>query len=292
MCRVLGVSPSGYYAWRRRGPSRRTQRDAELLERIRTVHAKSRGIYGAPRIHAELRRKHGTYCSHKRVARLMREAGLVGIHRRRKQGSTRRDPARPSYADRVQRAFTSDIPDRLWVADITQHMTDEGWLYLAVVIDAYSRKVVGWSMAEHLQAELVIKAPEMAVWNRQPSPGLVHHSEHGSQYTSLAFGQQLEKVGGLGSMGAVGDALDNAVAESFFATLQVELLDRQRWSTRQQLTTAIFDYVEVFFNHQRLHSTLGFLSPTEYEEVVAFQQAAWPLSPNPSTNLDQLQSYC
>ncbi len=244
MCRVLGVSPSGYYAWRQRGSSRRTQQDAELLGRIRTVHIKSRGIYGAPRIHAELRRKHGVFCSRKRVARLMREAGLRGIHRRRKRGSTRRDPARPSYADLVKRTFTADTPDRLWVADITQHMTAKGWLYLAVVIDAYSRKVVGWSMALHLQAELVIKALEMAVWNRRPSPGLIHHSDHGSQYTLLSFGERLEQARLLGSMGKVGDALDNAVAESFFATLQVELLDRQQWQTRQQLMTAIFDYIE------------------------------------------------
>ena len=174
----------------------------------------------------------------------------------------------------MQREFTSDTPDRLWVADITQHPTEEGWLYLAVVIDAFSRKVVGWSMAEHLQAELVIKALEMAVWNRQPSPGLVHHSDHGSQYTSLAFGQRLEQAHILGSMGTVGDALDNAVAESFFATLQVELLDRRRWQTRAQLTTAIFEYTEVFFNRQRLHSTLDYLSPTEFEEVYACRQAA------------------
>lgn len=177
MCRVLGVSPSGYYAWRRRGPPRRAQRDAELLERIKLIHSRSRGIYGAPRIHAELRRKHQVCCSRKRVGRLMREAGLVGVHRRRARGSTQRNPTRPSYADLVQRDFTPNTPDRLWVADITQHKTDEGWLYLAVVIDAYSRKVVGWSMAKHLQAELVIKALEMAVWNRQPSPGLVHHSD-------------------------------------------------------------------------------------------------------------------
>jgi putative transposase len=204
----------------------------------------------------------------------MREAGLVGVHRRRKQGSTKRDPARPSYADLVQRKFNPSAPDRLWVADITQHPTAEGWLSLAVIIDAYSRKVVGWSMAEHLRAELVIKALEMAVWNRQPSPGLIHHSHHGSQYTSLAFGQRLGQARILGSMGTVGDALDNAVAESFFATLQVELLDRQPWQTPAQLTTAIFDYIEVFFNRQRLHSTLGYLSPTEYEEVYALQQAA------------------
>ncbi len=274
MCRVLGVSPSGYYAWRHRGSSRRARADAELLNQIRAVHTKSRGIYGAPRVHAELRRKHQVCCSRKRVARLMREAGLEGVHRRRKRGSTRRDPARPSYSDLVQRSFTPNTSDRLWVADITQHKTDEGWLYLAVVIDAYSRKVVGWAMAEHLQAELVIKALELAVWNRRPSPGLVHHSDHGSQYTSLAFGQRLEQAGIVGSMGTIGDALDNAVAESFFASLQVELLDRRYWQTRQQLTTAIFDYVEVFFNRQRLHSTLGYLSPTDFEEAYALQQAA------------------
>ena len=144
----------------------------------------------------------------------MREAGLVGVHRRRTRGNTKRDPVRPSYADLVKREFTPDIPDRLWVADITQHKTAEGWLYLAVVIDAYSRKVVGWSMAENLQAELVIKALEMAVWNRQPSPDLIHHSDHGLQYTSLAFGQRLEQAHILGSMGTVGDALDNAVADT------------------------------------------------------------------------------
>ncbi len=152
----------------------------------------------------------------------------------------------------MQREFTPSTPNRLWVADITQHQTDEGWLCLAVVIDAYSRKVVGWSMAEHLQAELVIKALEMALWNRRPSPGLVHHSDHGSQYTSLTFGQRLEQAHILGSMGTVGDALDNAVAESFFATLQIELLDRQHWQTRSQLMTAIFDYIEVFFNSETL----------------------------------------
>lgn len=274
MCRVLGVSPSGYYAWRRRGPSRRRQQDAKLLERIKLIHARSRGIYGAPRIHADLRRKHQLCCSRKRVARLMNEAGILGVHRRRKRGSTRRDPARPSYTDLVQRNFTPGTPDRLWVADITQHKTAEGWLYLAVVIDAYSRKVVGWSMAENLQAELVTKALEMAVWNRRPAPGLIHHSDHGSQYTSLALGQRLEQAHILGSMGNVGDALDNAVAESFFATLQVELLDRRHWEMRAQLATAIFDYIEAFFNRQRLHSTLGYLSPSEFEEVYALNQAA------------------
>ena len=186
LCRVLGVSPSGYYAWRKRKPSHRSEEDAQLLEIIKTIHDKSRKTYGSPRIHAELRRKYQIRCSRRRVARLMHEAGLEGVYRRRKRGTTRRDPARPVYPDRVERQFTSASPDSLWVADITQHQTDEGWLYLAVVIDAYSRKVIGWSMAEHLRAGLVIKALEMALWNRRPGASVIHHSDHGSQYTSLA----------------------------------------------------------------------------------------------------------
>lgn len=274
MCQVLGVSPSGYYAWRGREPSRHEWEDARLLELIKAAHGKSRKTYGAPRIHAELRRKHHIRCSRRRVARLMREAGLAGVYRRRKRGTTLRDLQRPVYPDRVERQFRPDAPNRLWVADITQQQTDEGWLYLAVVIDAYSRKIIGWSMADNLRTELVINALEMALWNRRPAPGVTHHSDHGSQYTSLAFGQRLEQAGILGSMGRVGDALDNALAESFFATLQLELLDRQRWETRQQLATAIFDYIEAFFNRQRLHSTLQYLSPTEFEEVYACKQAA------------------
>lgn len=265
MCRVLGVSTSGYYAWCKRGLSERTRCDIELTLKIRQIHQASRGTYGTPRIHAELRLEHGIRCSRKRVARLMREAGLAGISRRRSLGITRRNPARPSYDDLVRRNFRPAAPDRLWVADLTQQATGEGWLYLAVVLDAFSRKVVGWSMGEHAQAELVINALTMAIRNRRPHDGLIHHSDHGAQYTALAFGNTLQNAGMLGSMGRVGDALDNAVAESFFASLQTELLDRQPWPTRQMLRSAIFEYIEGFYNRNRRHSTLGYLSPADYE---------------------------
>lgn len=265
MCRVLGVSTSGYYKWRGQGPSARAREDARLTELIVQIHQDSRGTYGAPRIHAVLALKYGIRCSQKRVARLMRQAGLTGVHRRRLRGCTRRDPARPSYPDLVLRDFTATAPNQLWVADITQHATGEGWLYFAPVIDVFSRMVVGWSMGERPTADLVLAAVNMAVWNRRPAPGLIHHSDHGSQYTSLAFSQRLQEAGILGSMGSVGDALDNAIAESFFATLQTELLNQRSWPTRQMLRSAIFEFVEVFYNRHRLHSALGYLSPAEFE---------------------------
>lgn len=267
MCRLFGVSKSGYYAWRERPPSARSVADAELLIHIKTIHEESRGIYGVPRIHAELRLKYRIHCSRKRVARLMKQAGLVGIHRRRFSGTTIRNPKREAYPDLVQRQFIADEPNKLWVADVTQHETDEGWLFLAVIIDVYSRLVVGWSFAERFTAELVLNALEMALWNRQPAEGVIHHSDHGSQYTSLAFGQGLEQAGVMGSMGSVGDALDNAVAESFFATLQTELLDRYTWPTRQSLRSAMFEFIHVFYNRQRRHSTLQYLSPSEFESL-------------------------
>lgn len=265
LCRVLGVSTSGYYAWRKRGTSARARRDAELTELVKQIYEASRGTYGAPRIHAELTMGMGIRCSKKRVARLMRRAGLVGAHRRRRFGITRRNPKKTPAPDLVKRQFTPTGPNGLWVADMTQHVTDEGFLYLAVVIDAFSRMVVGWSMGDRPTAELAIEAVNMAVWNRRPDPGLIHHSDHGAQYTALAFGRTLKEAGILGSMGTVGDALDNAVAESFFATLQTELLDRCHWKTRQMLTTAIFEYIEVFYNRKRRHSTLGYLSPVDFE---------------------------
>ncbi|MBX5464310.1 MAG: IS3 family transposase, partial [Clostridia bacterium] len=242
-----------------------SQADAELAQRIVRIHARSRGTYGAPRIHAELRLEEGMRCSRKRVARLMRQRGLAGVHRRRPRGLTRRDPEATPAPDLVHRQFTVSAPNRLWVADITQHETGEGWLYVAAILDAFSRRVVGWSMADHLRAELVLQALEMAIGHRHPGPGLVHHSDHGSQYTSLAFGRRLEEAGILGSMGTVGDAFDNAVAESFWASLQTELLDRQDWPTRNALRSAIFEYIEAFYNRRRRHSTLGYLTPEEFE---------------------------
>jgi putative transposase len=267
MCRLFGVSKSGYYAWQHRGPSARSLSDTELLTHIKMIHEESRCVYGAPRIHADLKLKHHIDCSRKRVAKLMRQADLVGIHRRKFTGTTKRDPKRDPYPDLLERQFTIDEPNRVWVADVTQHETDEGWLYLAVIIDIYSRLVVGWSMGERFTAELVLAALEMALWNRQPEQGVVHHSDHGSQYTSLAFGQGLEQAGVLGSMGTVGDPWDNAVAESFFATLQTELLDRYSWPTRQSLRSAVFEFIHVFYNRQRRHSTLGYLSPTDFERL-------------------------
>lgn len=272
LSRVLGVSRSGYYAWRRRGPSRRAQENAALAERIRHIYHASGSTYGMPRVRAERMLQYGIRCSRKRVARLMRRMNLVGVHRRHRRAVARRTASWQRYPDRVARAFTASAPNRLWVADVTQHATDEGWLYVAVVLDAFSRKVVGWAMDERLDTALVVQALDMALWNRRPPPGLVHpccarasHSDHGAPYTSLVYGRRLEEAGILGSMGSVGDALDNAVAESFFATLQTELLDRRTWPTRRILRSAVFTYIEGFYNHRRRHSSLGHLSPEEFE---------------------------
>jgi putative transposase len=266
LARVLGVARAGYYAWACRPPSDRSRSDALLGEQIRQIHDRSRGTYGAPRIHAELRLGLGVHVSRKRVARIMCEHGLQGVHRRRRGGLTRRDPAATPAPDLVQRRFAPPGPDQLWVADITQQRTDQGWLYLAVVLDAFSRRVVGWSMADHLRTELVLDALEMAISQRQPPPGLVCHSDHGCQYTSFAYGRRLHASGLVASMGTVGDALDNAVAESFFATLECELLDRHAWPTRAGLRTAVFDFIEVFYNRQRRHSTLDYQPPVSYEQ--------------------------
>lgn len=269
MCHVLGVSKSGYYAWLGREPSPRAKRNAELLALIREIHEQSRGTYGSPRVHAELRLGHGIRCSKKRVARLMRLAGLTGVHRRRLRGCTRRNEKRQPQPDLVQRNFTPDGPNRLWVADLTQHMTGEGWLYLATVLDAFSRRVVGWAMDARAETDLVVSALNMAVRSRRPSEGVIHHSDHGAQYTSLAFTKRLQEAGLVGSMGTVGDALDNSPAESFYATLQTELLNRGQWPTRRSLTTAIFSFIEGFYNRKRRHSALGYLSPDEYERKMA-----------------------
>ena len=274
MCPRLGVSRSGYYAWAGRPPSARALADAELAGRITRIHDQSRGTYGSPRVHAELRLEHQVACGRKRVARLMRAAGLQGVHRRGRQGLTRRDPTAGPSQDLVERNFRPSQPDVLWVADITQQRCWDGWLYVAVVIDAFSRRVVGWSMADHLRTELVLDALNMAVTHRQPGPGLIHHSDHGCQYTSLAFGRRLRETGLTQSMGSVGDCFDNAAAESFFATLECELLDRRSWPTKRELATAVFDFIEAFYNPRRRHSTLGYLSPADYETSHANQQLA------------------
>jgi len=265
LARVLGVARAGYYAWTSRPASARMLADQALTDQIRQIHARSRGTYGAPRVHAELRLGLDVHVGRKRVARLMRAAGLQGCHRRRLRGLTRRDPDAVPAPDLVERNFTPPGPDRLWVADITQQRTDQGWLYLAVVLDGFSRRIVGWSMADHLRTELVLDALDMAIAQRQPAAGLIHHTDHGCQYTSVAFGRRLQRAGLVASMGTIGDALDNAVAESFFATLECELLDRYDWPTRQALRTAVFDFIEVFYNRRRRHSTLDYLTPVDYE---------------------------
>jgi putative transposase len=264
LCRVLGVSRSGYYAWRERPASARTGSNLVLTDRIRTIHERSRGTYGAPRIHAELRYE-GVCCSRKRVARLLRVAGLQGCHRRKGPRTTRRAPDIAPAADLVRRDFAAAAPDRLWVADITYIPTWAGFLYLAVVLDACTRRIVGWAMAEHLRTELVIEAVEMALWQRRPVAGVIHHSDQGSQYTSLAFGRRLREAGMTASMGSRGDCFDNAMAESFFATLECELLARHSFPTRNAARLALFDYIEGFYNTHRRHSALDYLSPLAYE---------------------------
>lgn len=267
LCRVLGVSSSGYYAWRTRGPSARAQADAALTARIQALHAQSRRTYGAPRIHADLRAS-GVRCSRKRVARLMRRAGLAGCHRRKSVTTTQRAVTATPAPDRVQRQFTASGPNRLWTADITAIATWDGFLYLAVVLDVYSRRIVGWAMADHLRTELVLAALEMAIGRRRPYPGVVHHSDHGCQYTSLAFGARCRQAGVLPSLGSVGDCYDNAITESFFATLECELLARQTFPTLALARLAVFEFIEGFYNTRRRHSALGYQSPAAYERRV------------------------
>lgn len=232
-----------------------------------------RATYGAPRVHAELQAQ-GVRCGRKRIARLMRQAGLVGCHRRRRRSLTRRDPEHHPAPDLVQRRFRVDAPNRLWVADLTYLPTGEGWLYLAAILDAFNRQIVGWAMATSLRAELVIEALELALWRRQPEPGLIHHSDRGSQYTALAFGERLCASGLVPSMGRTGDAYDNALIEAFFATLKSELAATQPWPTRQAARTAVFDYLECWYNPQRRHSALDYLSPIDYERRWQHDQAA------------------
>ncbi len=273
LCAALGVSPSGYYAWRSRGPSARERSDAELAEKIRRFHTRSRGTYGVPRIWADLAEA-GHHVSRKRVARLMRRDHLAGVHRRRFVRTTIRDEHAEPFPDLVDRDFTALGPDRLWVADITQLPTRSGSCYLASIVDAFSRRVVGWSMATHMRAKLVTSALDAAIVRRRPAGGLIHHSAHGSQYTSLAFGRRAREAGIAASMGSVGDCYDNAMAESFFATLETELIDRSDWASPAEAKAAVFEYIEVFYNRIRRHSSLGNLSPQQFEERYRSSPAA------------------
>ena len=265
LCRVLGVSRSGYHAWATREPSARALEDARLTERIREIHRLNRRVYGSPRIHAELALGDGVRVARKRVERLMRQAGISGMIRRKRGRTTIRVPGVRVCEDLVDRDFAAAAPNRVWVADITYLRTWQGWLYLIAVQDIYSRRIVGWSMADHMRSELVTDALQMALAQRRPAPGLIWHSDQGSQFVSLAFGQQARAAGIAQSMGSKGDCYDNSVAESFFATLKKELVDRRSWPEKSELRSEIFDYIEAFYNRRRRHSTLGMLSPTDYE---------------------------
>jgi putative transposase len=266
LCEVLGVSRSGFHAWLKRTPSRRWLDDVRLLELIHEIHRDSQGTYGSPRIHAELRAR-GVRVGRKRVERLMRRHSLSGLPKRRRARTTVRVPGVRPAPDLVAGDFRPAEPNRLWVADLTEVQTWEGRLYLAVVLDCFSRRVVGWSMAEHMRAELVVEALEMAVRRRKPEAGLVHHSDQGSQYVSLRFGERCREAGIRISMGARASALDNAVCEAFFAALKRERVNRRSWPTRREARSAMFEWIEGWYNPRRLHSTLGYLSPLNYEQL-------------------------
>jgi putative transposase len=272
LCSMLDVSPSGYYAWRHRGASRRAQEDDELLREVQAIHRQSRGTYGAPRIQAELRAR-GRRVGRKRVARVLRAGGLQGVSRRKFVRTTVRAAEARTAPDLVQRRFTATQPNQLWVADITYVPTARGFLYLAVVLDAWSRLVVGWAMQTTLTTDLVLTALDMAVRDRQPRD-VIHHSDHGCQYTSLAFGRRCRDAGVRPSMGSVGDAYDNAMCESFFATLECELLDRCHVQTPAEARLAIFDFIEGFYNTHRRHSRLGYVSPLAFERAARAVEAA------------------
>jgi putative transposase len=266
LCRVLEVSRAGFYAAERRAPCRRQLEDDQLAVAIGEIHRDSRETYGTPRVHAMLRRR-GICVSRKRVARLMRRERISGLVKRRRGKTTIRVPGVATAPDLVRREWNPTAPNRLWVADITFIRTWEGWLYLAAVLDCHSRRCVGWSLREDLRSELVVDAVEMAIARRRPRPGLVHHSDHGSQYVSLAMGEHLREAGIDISMGAKGSALDNAVIESFFSTLKRELVNRYSWPTKADARVAVFEWIEVFYNRQRIHTTLGYATPDEYESL-------------------------
>jgi putative transposase len=284
MCRVLGVNRTSFHGWERRAPSDRALQDAFLIEKIKQIHAASDGTYGARRIHAELRIEHGIHVGRKRVERLMNAAGISGLLPRKRRRTTVRLPGVKVAPDLVERDFRPNGPDQTWSADITYITTGEGFLYLAHVQDLFSRLIVGWSMADHLGAELVVDALEMALHRRRPQRGLIHHSDQGCQYTAVLFSNRCAKAGIEISMGSVGDCYDNAVCETFHATLKKEKIYRQSWPSRAAARAAIFAYIEGWYNTRRRHSTLDYLSPSEFERQHAdlAQPLEAPISANGS----------
>lgn len=265
LCRVLEVSRSGFYAWCRRAPARRVQAEQRLTQAIQAAHRRSRGTYGSPRLHAELKAQ-GLHVSRKRVARLMRDCGLRGVRPHRRRRTTLVDQALPVADNLVARDFDVTAPNQVWAADITYVRTWEGWLYLAVVLDLFSRRVVGWAMADHLRTDLPLQALAMALGQRLPETSLVHHSDRGCQYASERYRQLLDQRGIRCSMSRRGDCWDNAVVESFFATLKSELLDRRPWPTHREARLAIHQYIGVFYNRHRRHSYLHYSTPACYEQ--------------------------
>jgi putative transposase len=267
LARALGVTRAGYHAWKRRPPSVRAREDARLKTLVATAFEDSLRTYGAPRIHAELALEHGVSVSRKRVARLMRELGIEGVSRRRRKGRAVRMAAEaPAAPDLVRREFAAKRPNMLWTADITYIPTYEGWLFLAIVADMCTRRIVGWSMGDRPTAGIVVDALSMALATRKPPPGLVHHSDRGAQYRSLVFGRTLRESGIAQSMGSKGDAYDNAATESVMSTIKTELVRRNTFKTRDAARLAVFSYIETFYNPLRRHSALGYLSPVEFEK--------------------------
>lgn len=273
MCKQLGVSRSGYYASRGREPSERSLSEAKLAAEIQEVFDQSRSTYGSPRVHEELRKK-GRLTSRKRVARIMRGKKLVARYKRRSRRTTDSNHAFPVAENVLARNFSTDAPNKVWVTDITYIATGEGWLFLSAIVDLYSRRIVGWAMSERIERQLCLDALDMAVQARKPAPGLIHHSDRGSQYASNEYRRTLEKHGIIASMSRKGDCWDNAVAESFWSTLKAELVENAYFPTRRAARGAIFDFIEVFYNRQRIHSALGYLAPVAYENLALAAAAA------------------
>jgi putative transposase len=267
MCQVLEVSENGYYNWRKRGKSQRKRDDEQLTERIEDAYYQNRGLYGSPRIHVELQEQ-GLHCGRKRVARLMQEHELSARKKKRKPRTTNSNHEFPVAPNLLEQDFTADAPDKKWMSDFTYLETREGWLYLAGVIDAYSRKIVGWSMSEHHDAELVHAALQMALLQRQPGAELIHHSDRGSEYASSRYQSLLREHHIQVSMSKKGDCYDNAMIESFWATLKSECSRDSIFSSRNEAKATVFEYIEVYYNRKRRHSSLGYLSPAHYEKRI------------------------
>ena len=273
LCRTLKVSTSGFYAWCRRGLSDRAQEDAALKVKIRAAHAASDKTYGSPRIHEDLKAD-GQQVGRKRVARLMREEGIEGQRKRRFRVTTDSRHSHPVAANHLNRNFTASAPNKIWVTDITYIWTRAGWMYLAAILDVFSRRVVGWSLDSHIDQSLTLDALSMALRTRRPEPGLLHHSDRGVQYAAGDYQKQLRQHGIVCSMSRKGDCWDNAVAESFFSTLKAALVHRTDYVSRSQARASVFEYIEAFYNGRRRHSALGYLSPVEHEAAAARKELA------------------